>query len=224
MPTKSTVKRTSAPLSLPNVIAAQPAPTTARERILFAAVELLNDEGFAALTQSRVAEQAGVRQSHITYYFPTRNDLLRETAMFGCNALLEALDAGIAAGTLSIDNFRDMLTADIHDRRFARLMCALTVASDEDAGIKPWLASFEDANRERLFNSFRNLGLNVTMDDTELFHAAYVGSLMLDLGETTDASLARAQRVGRQAFDTIVERANHRPVAKPKSSRLKSAR
>ena len=41
-------------------LAALPAPTNIRERILHAAVALLNDEGFASLTQHRVAERAGV--------------------------------------------------------------------------------------------------------------------------------------------------------------------
>jgi AcrR family transcriptional regulator len=208
-------------LAFPAVIAATPKPANTRERILYAAVELLNSEGFGALTQSRVAERAGVRQSHITYYFPARNDLLRETALFGCNAMLEVLDAEIDAGTLSIDNLREMVTADIHDRRFTRLMCALTVASDEDESIKPWLANFENANRARLLHSFRKLGLDVSVNDVEFFYGAFIGALMLDLGEATEESLARAQRIGRQAFDVIVERAKKRALPKSKSKPTK---
>jgi AcrR family transcriptional regulator len=202
------------PLSLPDALARAPAPAGRREQILHAAVDVLNTDGFGALTQTRVAERAGIRQSHLTYYFPARNDLLRETAVYGCEALLGALDAGIETGELNIENFRDVLAVDIHDRRFARLMCALIVASDEDAGIKPWLATFEAANIEKMRSSFLKLGLPVTLDEVAFFHATYVGSVMLDLGESTDDSLERAQRKVALAFDTIANAARARAPAR----------
>jgi AcrR family transcriptional regulator len=202
------------PLSLPEALSLVPAPVGRREQILHAAIEILNADGFGGLTQTRVAEQAGMRQSHLTYYFPARNDLLRETAVYGCRAMLGALELGIDSGQLNLENFRDVLAVDIHDRRFARLMCALIVASDEDAEIKPWLASFEAANMEQLKNSFHKLGLPVTLDEVAFFHATYVGSVILDLGESTDDSLERAQRKVTMAFDVIAntarERANER--------------
>ncbi len=192
------------PITFPDAIAALPAPSNTRERILHAAVEVLNDDGFGALTQTKVAKKAGVRQSHITYYFPARNDLLRETASYGCNAMLEIMAGSIDAGTLTLKTARSIFVADLSDRRFARLICALVVASDEDDQIKPWLASFEDANRERLLAMFLKLGLKINMVDIELFHAAYVGSVILDLGNATPASLDRSTRILQRAFDQIL--------------------
>ena len=194
------------PVTFQDAVAAAPMPTTARERILRAAVLLLNEDGFSALTQTRVAERAGVRQSHVTYYFPARNDLLRETAVYGCNAMLTVMATGIETGVLTLANFRDFLVSDVSDRRFARLMTALIVASDEDQSIKPWLANFEQANRESLQQSFRRLGLEIMTEDIELFHAAYVGAVILDLGESSEESLARSQRIVQTAFDRIAER------------------
>jgi AcrR family transcriptional regulator len=190
-------------LSLPDALAQAPVPSGRREQILHAAVEILNAHGFGALTQTRVAQRAGVRQSHLTYYFPARNDLLRETAVYGCNAILGALASGIRSGELNMANFREALTVDIHDRRFGRLICALIVASDEDAQIKPWLAQFEAANIEHLQKSFHALGLPVTQDEVALFYAAYVGAVMLDLSESTARSLIGAQRRTTLAFDFI---------------------
>jgi AcrR family transcriptional regulator len=198
------------PLSFPEALARAPVPVGRREQILHAAVDVLNADGFGALTQTRVAERAGIRQSHLTYYFPARNDLLRETAVYGCEALLGALESGIETGELNVENFREVLAVDVHDRRFARLMCALIVASDEDAGIKPWLATFEAANVEKMKSSFHKLGLPVTLDEVAFFHATYVGSVMLDLGESTDDSLERAQRKVTFAFDTIANAARAR--------------
>jgi DNA-binding transcriptional regulator YbjK len=186
---------------------------------------VLNNEGFGKLTQTRVAEQAGVRQSHITYYFPMRNDLLRETAAYGCNAMLSALAMGIESGELNLQNFRDVIATDIHDRRFARLMCALIVASDEDDSIKPWLASFEAANQKRIQQDLHKLGLPVTADEVALFHAAFIGAAILDLGESTDDSLIRAQQKVTMAFDVIAAAARLRGEAKAsaKVATLRSA-
>lgn len=197
---------TSLPKTFQDAVAAAPQPANARDRILYAAVFLLNEEGFSALTQTRVAERAGVRQSHVTYYFPSRNDLLRETAVYGCNAMLAIMATGIESGVLTLANFLDFLISDVSDRRFARLMTALIVASDEDQSIKPWLASFEQANRDSIKHSFGRLGLLITDEDIELFHAAFVGAVILDLGEASDESLARSQRIVRAAFTRIAAR------------------
>jgi AcrR family transcriptional regulator len=62
-----------------------------REKILAAALKLLNEQGFPALTQTRVAEVAGVRQSHLTYYFPTRNELLKAIVQEGKKVMLSAM-------------------------------------------------------------------------------------------------------------------------------------
>jgi AcrR family transcriptional regulator len=214
-----------APLSWPEALSASPTPSNTREKILYAAMGVLNNEGFGALTQTRVADLAGVRQSHLTYYFPTRNDLLRETAVYGCNAMLSAVAMGIESGVLNLENFRDVISTDIHDRRFARLMCALIVASDEDDRIKPWLASFEAANVERLQQNLHRLGLIVTLDEVAFFHATFVGAAILDLGESTDDSLKRAKRKISMAFDAITAAARLRSASKAsaKLTRLRSA-
>jgi AcrR family transcriptional regulator len=192
------------PLTFANAIKSAPTPSNTRERILHAAVTLLNEDGFSSLTQQRVCERAGIRQSHLTYYFPTRNDLLRETAVYGCEALLSDAVAGAMAGDLTLPKIRELLfVVDESDRKFGRLMAALIVASDEDPRIKPWLASFEIENREKLSAMFVSAGANITPADVELLHAAYVGAVILDIGETSLASIERAQRIVHRAFDLV---------------------
>ena len=191
-------------LTLPGALAALPAPLATREKILFAAVTVLNEEGFTALTQQRVCECAAIRQSHLTYYFPTRNDLLREAAAYGCEAMLGAITQGIDAGLVTLTNMREKLSADITDRRWARLINALIAASDEDVRIKPWLAAFDAKARERLLADFRRLRLDATEGDVELLYATFMGAIQQDLGESTDASLGRAQRVIGLALDRLL--------------------
>ncbi len=190
------------------VISQTPAPTTTRERILHAAVTLLNDDGFSSLTQQRVCERAGIRQSHLTYYFPTRNDLLRETAVFGCEAMLSVMAETAKSGQMTLPMMRDlMFTVDESDRRFGRLMTALTVASDEDPRIKPWMSAFEAENRAKLTSLLASTGEEIAQEDVELLHAAYIGAVVLDLGESSEASLARAKRIVHHAFDIVIQKA-----------------
>jgi AcrR family transcriptional regulator len=47
-----------------------------REEILEIALEIVQKQGLKALTQTQVAAIAGLRQSHVTYYFPKKTDLL----------------------------------------------------------------------------------------------------------------------------------------------------
>lgn len=199
-----------AALTVPDALAGLPQPTGTRERILFAAVTVLFDEGFTSLTQQRVCERAGIRQSHLTYYFPTRNDLLREAAAFGCEAMFKQIARGIDQGEVTVANLRATLNADLSDRRWARLMNALIAASDEDVRIKPWLAAFDEQIAERLLHDMQRLGLKVTRAEVDVLHATFVGAIQMDLAASTPASLARARRVIGQALDRLVEQGKAR--------------
>lgn len=192
------------PLTLPEALAAAPRPDAPRERLLHAAVEVLNAEGFSALTQQRVCAVAGLRQSHLTYYFPTRIDLLREAAAYGCEAMLGAVARAIDEGTVTRANLRATLNADVTDRRWARLLNALIAACDEDPTIRTWLAHFNARARKRLLVDFRRLGLALAQADVDLFYATFVGAVQLDLGESTPASLARTRRSIGAALDRLV--------------------
>ena len=109
-----------------------------RSRILEAALGLLAEGG--ELTQPRVAAAAGVRQSHLTYYFPTVTDLMQSVARHSFESLGRERGArgagGIAAATL--------------DKRRVRLMLALVLAADRDASLKPRMRAFVKEIRARL--------------------------------------------------------------------------
>jgi AcrR family transcriptional regulator len=57
-----------------------------REVILKAAIATLREYGYSGFTQPRVAKRADVRQSHLTYYFPTRLALLEGVARLAAAA------------------------------------------------------------------------------------------------------------------------------------------
>lgn len=190
-------------LSIPCFAALKP-DASAREKILAAASELLLTEGFHALTQHAVAARAGVRQSHLTYYFPTRNDLLRATAQYGVETLLDPV-AGPVAGTGSApQDFRQLLMPDKSDRQWFRLMTGLLIASDEDQGIREWLREFDARIIEKLANGFARAGLTVGSEQLHFLHSTFVGALHLDMQEQTDESFAQLKRTVSMALDMIL--------------------
>jgi AcrR family transcriptional regulator len=175
-----------------------------RDKILTAASDLLLSDGFSALTQQAVAARAGVRQSHVTYYFRTRNDLLRATAQFGIEAMLAPVTEAAAQGAITRAEFRQLLMPEMRDRQWFRLMMSLLIASDEDPSIRPWLQSFHQHVEERLAAAFAAVGVAVTADQLHSLHATFFGLLFHDMHFQTDESFARVIRAASLALDGVL--------------------
>lgn len=194
-----------------------PTPNSAapsvRDRIVAAAVELLHEHGIHALTQARVSELAGVRQSHLTYYFPTRSDLLKQAVVAGTASLLAAIQGPPGESAQSLEDFHETLTAQVADRRVPRMMAGLVVASEEDPTLKPWLERFEADMVDQLVQGFRARGLAPRRAALELFQATVVGALTLDLAASTPASRRRTRAILDAAFARLV--ADARAVSRP---------
>jgi AcrR family transcriptional regulator len=108
-----------------------------RERILDASLAILSESGIQHLTQPEVAKRAGVRQSHLTYYFPTRDDLLEAATARGIEHLAAGLGR-LAAG--EVDGTRrhliERLAAAIVDHAHMRMFVAMIVEADGDPAIR----------------------------------------------------------------------------------------
>ena len=184
--------------------ALQAPAASVRDRIVAAAVELLHERGIHALTQARVSELAGVRQSHLTYYFPTRVDLLQHAVVAGTASLLAVIKGPPGERTQSLDEFRDALAAQVCDRRVPRMMAGLVVASEEEPALKPWLERFEADMLEQLLQAFRARGVRPKREALEIFQATVVGALTLDLAASSAASRRRTQNILDAAFAQLV--------------------
>jgi AcrR family transcriptional regulator len=211
----------AAKFALPTV-ATLPATAPARIRILTAGVEVLHSEGFSALTQQAVAEKAGVRQSHITYYFPTRLDLLRATAQFGCECMMHPISSAAISGEVTFEQFRELLLPDFSDRNWWRLMTALVNACSESESIRNWIEQFDAQIRGRLREGFKAFGIALSDLDVEFLHASYIGALTLDMQVQTAASQARAREIVGMGFDLIVTKARHTEQAISKINKAAS--
>lgn len=108
-----------------------------RERILEAALALLSEDGISELSQVQVARRAGIRQSHLTYYFPRRHDLISaitecvvdEMACDVRGALSESEDDGAAA-------MLNRLADAIAQRGHMRMFIGAIVEADHDSDVR----------------------------------------------------------------------------------------
>ena len=117
-------------------------PAGVRERILDAALAVLRAGGVRQFTQVRVAQEAGARQSHLTYYFPTRHDLLEATATHFADGLVRGaghvMEQG--GGDAGPDPLLERLAHAIADRGHMRMFLGIVVEADGDPAVRAIVA------------------------------------------------------------------------------------
>jgi AcrR family transcriptional regulator len=84
-----------------------------RDEILTAAKQLFANEGFARVTTRALAEQAGLSQTGLYLYFPTKEDILRAISDETHDALTAAFDAAVAEAQTPRQALRRLLRAYI---------------------------------------------------------------------------------------------------------------
>ena len=108
-----------------------------RERILVAATDILREDGIQGLSQVQVARRADVRQSHLTYYFPKRTDLVEAVAMQFIEHAFGAIDQ--AAADASPEEFSAVLmgaAAAIADQGHMRMFTGVMIEADGNADLR----------------------------------------------------------------------------------------
>lgn len=170
-----------------------------RERILEAALRLLADNGAHALTQPRVAKAAGVRQSHLTYYFPTRGELLQEVARYSIGKL-----AGQLAHARK-SSLAGAIAAGAADKRRSRIMLGLVTAADRDRAIKQRMRKFVHELRARMAPVLEAGGLRTDAGNVAFFHCCVIGCAVLQLARDNAEARAEARAVLKKAVKCIAK-------------------
>lgn len=140
-----------------------------REKILDAAMGLLRTQGVKFLTQPQVAKAAGVLQSHLTYYFPHRTDLLLAVARHSATMVFQELQGFFASQALptSDDETRARVFALVRvmmqDRERTRVLLGLLVAADDDPALREVMIE-----NMGLVRSVVALGLRRAIDDPDV--------------------------------------------------------
>ena len=170
-----------------------------RERILEAALRLLAGAGAHELTQPKVAKAAGVRQSHLTYYFPTRGELLQEVARYSIGKLAGEL---AHARTVSL---ADGIAAAAGDKRRSRVMLGLVTAADRDPAIKRRMRKFIGELRGNMAPVLGAGGLQTDADSIAFFHCCVIGCAVLQLARDNPEARAEARTVLKKAAAAIAK-------------------
>ena len=178
--------------------------TPVRERILGAALQLIQEQGVHAMTQAKVCDIAGVRHSHLTYYFPTRVKLLKEVVMRGTEAVLHLLDGPDHLRVNSAAQLRTALSELPGKRGLPRMMVAVYVASDEEPSLKPWLDKFQMNGLLRFKKALNGIGVNPPQRALEMFLTCLVGTLHTDYAAGSERSQKRSKAVIQYAFDQML--------------------
>lgn len=163
-----------------------------REDILAAGVGLLRQQGIAALTQPRVAWAAGVKQSHLTYYFPTRADLMlgiAEQAIASLSERLAGLPAGQASQATLARAVAEVMIAGVPPR----VVIGLVVAADADPEIRKRLRRLVRGVRRRIAALLAQAGLAADKDAALLFHGAVVGFAVMHQARQSRESAAEVK-------------------------------
>lgn len=158
-----------------------------RESILAAGMTLLQEKGIAALTQPQVAREAGIKQSHLTYYFPTRSDLLLGIAEAAIGATMENLAARLEQSprraTLAA-TVAAVMTAGVP----TRVVIGLIVAADADPQIRRPLRKLLRHVRGRVQALLSKAGPDASDEAALLFHAAVVGLAVMHQAQMNSRS------------------------------------
>jgi len=186
-----------------------------RSRILESALALLGESGVAELTQPKVSRAAGISQSHLTYYFPTRADLLLAVARHAVGEVMARLHETVARSG-SADRGAGVLVAALTDKRNIRVMLGLVVASDQDRKIKAALRQLVKDVRGVLATEIRALGGDADEQSVAALHATAVGLAVLNL--------ARDNEESRRDVDTVIRSSLERLVARPSGKGNRHAR
>lgn len=193
-----------------------------RQRILEAASALLAEHGFMEVSQPKVAKAAGVRQSHLTYYFPTRGDLLKGVAIHSIESVLNAMAGSAGAGKVTPEAFAQIAAETLSDKRRARVMLGLIVSSDEDREIKQFLRDFIVRVRAAFAGIAAALGREPDAASIAAMHMLFVGATILNVARDDANSRRECAEIARLAIETFLPEKPAAGAAKRTSSRKSS--
>jgi AcrR family transcriptional regulator len=173
-----------------------------RKQILEAALSLLREHGLAGLTQPRVAAKTGLRQSHLTYYFPTRTDLVAGVARVGMEAQLDAVRT-LFNGISNSQQAADRIAAVTVRHENTRVLAALNQAADQEPVVREVFNELLSGFVHEIDGLLQKLQLPSSEAHVDLLHALLVGLAMIDLATARRRGKVRAKAVLNLAFQSL---------------------
>jgi AcrR family transcriptional regulator len=152
-----------------------------RERLLMAAVTLVREQGLPKLTQPRVAKAAGVSQSHLTYYFPTRADLLHAVLKRAAERQRAGVEAAVAAADKGVEALVRQLAKQLSRPENTRVLVSFVLAADTDPAARAMFGGLAGGMRATTAEMLEKVGIAPTPQAVALVHALGTGLAILEL-------------------------------------------
>lgn len=174
-----------------------------RQEIIKAGLETLREHGYVGFTQPRVAARAGMRQSHLTYYHPTRLDLLTAVFRAAVDRQLVAVDAILGGHTTPAEAARAIAAVVVRHEN-TRVFMALAQAGDEEPQLRELFRELADGFASRIASMLRRLANPVAVEThARLMHALIVGLAVVDLATGRPDGMQRAAGILEAALQPI---------------------
>jgi AcrR family transcriptional regulator len=113
-----------------------------RQRILDAALDIVEAQGIMALTQPKVAKAARLRQSHLTYYFPRKADLF--VALLDASHDRAAKKGKTNPASKGPDSIFEQLAGVMFDRRRMQFFLGIVLATSDEPELRTAVAAQAD--------------------------------------------------------------------------------
>jgi len=163
------------------------------QAIIAAALDLSSNANLHQISQAKIAKHAGVSQSHLTYYFPKRSELIKAALNRMADELFE--DLSIVDATLSVEelhqNFKQRCLADVSNKSRAWLMISAMEASQVDEELKHWFKAFEKQLYEHFEQTLLRFGFNTSQPENSILFMSIVGLSVLNIHLIDDKRLAQ---------------------------------
>ena len=172
-----------------------------RQDIINASLAVLKASGYAGFTQPRVAAEVGLRQSHLTYYFPTRVDLLAGVARVAIDRQLVAVDSILTAASVREAAKAIANVAVRHEN--TRVIMALVQAADQEPALRELFRELADGIIVRAGKLLTNLNIEPTDERCYQVHSMSVGMAVIDLATARKNGERRAARTLEAALTSM---------------------
>lgn len=198
-------------MSCSDLMPAEIQPTLpAIDKILKSAITVIQTEGLKKMSQAHVASVAGLRQSHLTYYFPKRKDLLKalvHTIHDEVKQSMYRMSKSLTSSPSSIYSAREFFVESVLEPTLAKLMLALMNLAEEDPSLQQWIVGFDNELIAQLRDLFAKLGMAPSDDALCLLHSSFVGVAVQSLHDTTGSGRSHHEHLIRMAFEQFVQSA-----------------
>jgi len=191
-----------------------------REDILHAALGILVEEGYRAMSMRRVAAASGMRLGNLTYHFPTREDLVRELL----EAVIRAYEIEFAAivhmpGVVPEKRLAEicrLILEDIRTKKTTHVFPELWALSNHDSFVLDRVQELYRRARQPLYEIVAQMRPDLPADlcdSLTLFISASMEGMTVFAGHAKpfEPRMPRLEDIAIQSFIHLVRTFNGAP-------------